>query len=432
MKNNVATHKEEYSEIVVRNVIEYLTQVSKFRKAIEKYEGQDADTQRFFFRGQANIGWDIVPGVFREKFLSKESELIHEAYLRDPSEFGKLNTDFEKLAKLQHYGLPTRLLDVTSNPLVALYFSCQEHQEEKSKEDNTLVYTDGVVLFQRTYSKGYNDLEIAVISYLANRGTENGLTLSGLLDELEDKQIYSKKAAQECRDRNYRSLIELLQHNYFVLSNMNNERLIRQSGLFLLVGKYNIIYQENNVGQSLVQVAASSAKEDFRDIVFRIPHDNKKKILKELDFYNINESSLFPELEHQMTYIKCSSSEQTAVVPGSFSKVDITTSDTKIAPLTTNELSDSELEKIIDVALDAVNPYLRDECKVAIMDNLAVDWYRRDAVLSKIKMALTDALNGYMNSRVEAKHIANLIVNKILEEINSMTANNYTVQKQGE
>ena len=38
---------------------------------------------------------------------------------------------FDVLAKLQHYGFPTRLLDATSNPLVALYFACAGKNESE-------------------------------------------------------------------------------------------------------------------------------------------------------------------------------------------------------------------------------------------------------------------------------------------------------------
>ncbi len=44
-----------------------------------------------------------------------------------PDDFEKCHTHLEKLVKMQHYGLPTRLLDITRNPLVALYFACESN-----------------------------------------------------------------------------------------------------------------------------------------------------------------------------------------------------------------------------------------------------------------------------------------------------------------
>lgn len=422
MEDNTSIENVEFNEneIVVEDLNSYLEHISIMRKAIKDEEGQDSDSQKFYFRGQANCNWDVVPGIFRENYLSYESELINGAYLRNPSEFRQLDTDFEKLAKLQHYGLPTRLLDVTSNPLVALYFACQPYQEYNN-EENTIIEPDGIVLFSRTYGKSCNDLEVSVISHLANMEINGDTTLNKLLEELEDKRVYSTKTAKDCRDGQFKSLIKILQNNYFMVSNMNNERLIRQSGLFLLVGKYNVILKEKDVGQSVIQVAKSSVKSDFDKTVFRIPFDKKDEILKELDFYNINEGALFPELEHQMTYVKNFKSSKTYLETGSFAKVDTEyKSEEDKSPVEQKELTEKETVEIIENALTGVNKLLRDECKLAILENMSVDWYRRETVLSKMRIALTEVLCKYQTDRVASKITATSIVNKIVSEICSV------------
>ena len=237
------TEELKEHEILIESLNSYFQTIAEIRNKIKEEEGEEGDSKKFFFRGQANKTWDVMPCIFRNNYLTTESEMLNQAFLRNPSDFKNLDTDFEKLAKLQHYGLPTRLLDVTSNPLVALYFACLPHFENG-------VETDGVVFFQRNYGKGYNELEISVISHLANKDIDGDVTLEALLSELEEKGIYSENATKECRKNNYKSLIDILQNNYFVISNLNNERLIRQSGLFLLVGKYNIVLDEENRGKT--------------------------------------------------------------------------------------------------------------------------------------------------------------------------------------
>lgn len=109
-------------ECVVTNLNSYLTYISDIKETIKKEEGAEVSTKHYFFRGQASNEWNVMPGVFRGGMLPHEAELINAAYTRNPDDFRKLTTDFEKLAKLQHYGLPTRLLDVTENPLVIQMF----------------------------------------------------------------------------------------------------------------------------------------------------------------------------------------------------------------------------------------------------------------------------------------------------------------------
>ena len=76
------------------------------------------------FRGQGNKEWDLMPSVMRnrEDYLNEEL-YIKECIRQYPEEFINMSK-VDMLIKMQHYGVPTRLLDLTKNPLIALYFAC--------------------------------------------------------------------------------------------------------------------------------------------------------------------------------------------------------------------------------------------------------------------------------------------------------------------
>ena len=78
------------------------------------------------FRGQQDSSWPNVAGIFRpdlKELLKNEKRAIRELISVQPHEFASDETMFDKLVRMQHFGLPTRLLDVSLNALVALYFA---------------------------------------------------------------------------------------------------------------------------------------------------------------------------------------------------------------------------------------------------------------------------------------------------------------------
>lgn len=106
-----------------------ITSVADFIKAIEGVKNDPfaiEKTAEVFYRGHADKSWDLTPSIFRsDKGIENEHFLFRDMVAHVPRDFSECKSALDYLVQMQHYGLPTRLLDVTANPLVALYFACQ-------------------------------------------------------------------------------------------------------------------------------------------------------------------------------------------------------------------------------------------------------------------------------------------------------------------
>lgn len=120
-----------------------IEKIEDFYKFIEEYTQSKSKTD-YIFRGVKSTEYKLISGIGRVKTnqnnenftVTKEKELLN---LFKQKAFPFINRemdDWEYLALAQHHGLPTRLLDWTWNPLVALYFAV----EEEWTETDSLLY----------------------------------------------------------------------------------------------------------------------------------------------------------------------------------------------------------------------------------------------------------------------------------------------------
>ncbi len=99
-----------------------------------------------FFRGHENQTFELVPSLLRKwrggawKYLPVEDRLCNELLIAHSDEFRADQFCFDRLVRMQHYGLPTRLLDISGNPLIALYFACAGNPAEINNPGEVIIF----------------------------------------------------------------------------------------------------------------------------------------------------------------------------------------------------------------------------------------------------------------------------------------------------
>jgi hypothetical protein len=250
------------------------------------------------FRGHANKSFQVAPSIYRKpQWFSNEDKMIREILMRCPGDFSSMSTSFEKLVKMQHYDLPTRLLDLTGNPLVALYFACVGEDEK----DN-----DGEILFfkiPKSEIKYFDSDTVSVVSNLAWAKSDFEIKERFKHDEKafhNGKNIHALKLMHDIRQEKPHFLEKInpqhLESVLCVKPKLDNPRVIRQDGAFLLFG-----IEENKFSPAKVSQEWRHYPNQKKHI---IKANDKVAILRQLSSIGISKAQLFPEIDMVSQFIK--------------------------------------------------------------------------------------------------------------------------------
>ncbi|NOU80345.1 FRG domain-containing protein [Paenibacillus sp. LMG 31459] len=88
------------------------------------------DTSDFVFRGQKDKTWSLKASIFRNGYNHNKEYDIYREIRKNRFEDLTGSKFLDNLIHMQHYGIPTRLLDWSRNPLIPLFFACSDNKND--------------------------------------------------------------------------------------------------------------------------------------------------------------------------------------------------------------------------------------------------------------------------------------------------------------
>ena len=249
--------------------------------------------------------------------------MLNDLMTRQPEAFNGLGSALAQWVLAQHHGLKTRLLDVTRNPLVALFYACND--EDYLDKDGCL-HVFGV---PRSLIKPFNSDTVSVIANLAklSRGEQNlllgkteeaarGNFFSDLRELFEGRDSFARAKdhlyyiiGQE--NANFRERIDLrdLFRVFVVEPQRMFERIRAQSGAFL-ISAFHERFERDEVLRLNENIPI------YLHYQLEVPKERKSQMLQDLQLLNVTRETLLPSIDEAASAITQQYRDRTNQIQG--------------------------------------------------------------------------------------------------------------------
>jgi len=291
--------REIFNEIVTTATTDRIRTWRGFQEWADRFD----DT--WAFRGHTDAAWDLETSLDRATILHYRTKLSSGTYRRAASHEKWMLDEFQKrahqylshlpsgdevidwLALMQHYGAPTRLLDWTRSPYVALYFALEKTVPSPAKERDTAAMQRGRrTRRQKPAAVWAINCEWA-LKEAAKSWDQFDPNLPDAAMKARISRLASERLAGEAHSDGPLGIVFPVDLHHV------NERMVAQQGLHLCspqcsppfdIALLTMVFRDENPDTSPI-----------RKLIIR--PQNRIPFLKELRRMNITAASLFPGLE---------------------------------------------------------------------------------------------------------------------------------------
>ena len=271
--------------------------------AEEQPESMDRDWRPISTSGETGCDrdpFDLPPGFDdwpfdREATLqSVEQRMLIDLSTRRPEDFSGTATALSRWVLAQHHGLKTRFLDITSNPLVAMFHACANERRSDARLH--------VFVVPRSLVKTFTSDVISVIANFARLDRyyqqvllgEKDLAMGGRTVSSADHKIAMRQLYQSIKQEKpyFEELIDPrdFYRAFVVEPQQSSERIRAQSGAFL-VSAFHPRFEREEILNWNPRIPV------YAHYLLTIPEDRKTRVVEDLRVAGISRETLFPGLD---------------------------------------------------------------------------------------------------------------------------------------